>query len=227
MYDAKIRSILEAAPYFHYRLPEAFAGYDRQFTDFPVEYPTACSPQAWAAGSTLLLLRTVLGLEPGYRLHTDPVLPPGVDHIDLTGVHGRWGRANAHTSDTRSSPWADDEPGTLSHLLRRLPDDLDPVDLEPVTGSAQIEVDDGTSWHLSAKNGRLLVTEGHHEADCLIRARASDLLDIYHGVKTPNIAAMQGTLSIEGDLAVSLAYGTLVATAGANARRRTERQTLG
>ena len=44
------RSILEAATYFRYRLPETFAGYARGLTDFPVEYPTACSPQAWAAG---------------------------------------------------------------------------------------------------------------------------------------------------------------------------------
>src|SRR5207245_1464866 len=39
-------AILEAATYFNGRLPEAFAGYRRDLTSFPVEYPTACSPQA-------------------------------------------------------------------------------------------------------------------------------------------------------------------------------------
>ena len=29
--------------------------------DFPVEYPTACSPQAWATGAPLMLLRVMLG----------------------------------------------------------------------------------------------------------------------------------------------------------------------
>src|SRR2546430_7641083 len=54
--------ILQAATYFHDRLPEAFAGYPRALTRFPVEYPTACSPQAWATGAPLLLLRALLGL---------------------------------------------------------------------------------------------------------------------------------------------------------------------
>ena len=70
---ARIASgILQAARYFHYRLPEAFAGYPRERTLFPVEYPTACSPQAWATGAPLLFLRTMLGLEPrGNRLMVD------------------------------------------------------------------------------------------------------------------------------------------------------------
>ncbi|HEV8192097.1 MAG TPA: hypothetical protein VGP82_11535 [Ktedonobacterales bacterium] len=42
-----------AAPYFRHRLPEAFAGYRRERTHFPVEYPTACSPQAWATGAPI------------------------------------------------------------------------------------------------------------------------------------------------------------------------------
>ena len=48
-------ALLEAATYFDGRLPEAFAGYPREETRFPVEYPTACSPQAWASGTPLLL----------------------------------------------------------------------------------------------------------------------------------------------------------------------------
>ena len=40
------------------------------------EYPTACSPQAWSTGAPLLLLRTMLGLEPlGDHLVVDPALP--------------------------------------------------------------------------------------------------------------------------------------------------------
>jgi glycogen debranching enzyme len=30
----------------------------------PVAYPSSCSPQAWASASVLLLVRTMLGLEP-------------------------------------------------------------------------------------------------------------------------------------------------------------------
>ena len=68
--------ILDAAQCFDGRLPEAFGGYAREFTKYPVQYPTACSPQAWSTGAPLLLLRTMLGLEPtGDHLIVDPVLP--------------------------------------------------------------------------------------------------------------------------------------------------------
>ena len=30
----------------------------------PVAYPSSCSPQAWSSASVLLLVRTMLGLEP-------------------------------------------------------------------------------------------------------------------------------------------------------------------
>jgi glycogen debranching enzyme len=56
--------ILEAATSFDWRLPEVFAGYPRALTQFPVQYPTASSPQAWATGTPLLLLRVMLGLQP-------------------------------------------------------------------------------------------------------------------------------------------------------------------
>jgi glycogen debranching enzyme len=55
---------LEAARHFGYRLPEVFVGYQRESTRVPVAYPTACSPQAWAAGTPMLLIRVLLGLEP-------------------------------------------------------------------------------------------------------------------------------------------------------------------
>jgi glycogen debranching enzyme len=88
--------ILQAATYFRYRLPEVFAGYARESTNYPVEYPTASSPQAWATGAPLLLLRVILGLEPrGDELEVDPVLPEPIGSIELRGIPGRWGRADA------------------------------------------------------------------------------------------------------------------------------------
>jgi glycogen debranching enzyme len=88
--------ILEAATYFHDRLPEAFAGYGRELTRFPVEYPTACSPQAWSTGAPLLLLRALLGLEPvGRRLLVDPCLPSEIGWLQLLDIPGVWGRTDA------------------------------------------------------------------------------------------------------------------------------------
>jgi glycogen debranching enzyme len=88
-------ALLEAATYFDWRLPEVFAGYARTLTMFPVAYPTASSPQAWATGTPLLLLRVLLGLEPdGERLRSTPVLPPEIDMLRLQRVPGRWGTAD-------------------------------------------------------------------------------------------------------------------------------------
>jgi glycogen debranching enzyme len=88
--------ILEAAQYFDGRLPEAFGGYPRHTTKYPVQYPTACSPQAWSTGAPLLLLRTLLGLEPvADYLVVDPALPLTLGRLELLDIPGRWGRIDA------------------------------------------------------------------------------------------------------------------------------------
>ena len=88
--------ILDAAEFFEGRLPEAFGGYERSQTMYPVQYPTACSPQAWSTGTPLLLLRTMLGLEPqGEFLVIDPALPSAIGRLELLDIPGRWGRIDA------------------------------------------------------------------------------------------------------------------------------------
>jgi glycogen debranching enzyme len=88
--------ILQAAEVFAGRLPEAFGGYLRSSTRYPVQYPTACSPQAWSTGAPLLLLRVALGLEPrGDNLVVDPALPSRIGHLELLDVPGRWKRVDA------------------------------------------------------------------------------------------------------------------------------------
>ena len=89
-------AMLEASHVLQGRLPEAFAGYPRSLTGWPVEYPTACSPQAWATGAPMLFIRTLLGLDPvGDRLLVDPALPERIQHIELLDIPGRWGHADA------------------------------------------------------------------------------------------------------------------------------------
>jgi glycogen debranching enzyme len=99
---AKIAAgMLAAAIYFKGRLPEAFAGYPRALTRFPVEYPTACSPQAWSTGTPLLLIRTLLGLEPeGEHLLADPAVPRMFKRLDLLSIPGRWGRIDVCSRGT-------------------------------------------------------------------------------------------------------------------------------
>ena len=62
-----IRRMVNAAGHFEYQLPEVFAGLPRADTPFPIAYPTAARPQAWAAGTPVLLLQILLGLRPDLR----------------------------------------------------------------------------------------------------------------------------------------------------------------
>ncbi len=88
--------MLDAAAFFDGRLPEAFGGYDRTETRYPVQYPTACSPQAWSTGAPLLFLRTMLGMQPsGQHLVVEPALPSSIGSMALLDIPGRWGRLDA------------------------------------------------------------------------------------------------------------------------------------
>ncbi|MCP3785706.1 amylo-alpha-1,6-glucosidase [Micromonospora sp. A3M-1-15] len=88
--------ILDAARHFQGRLPEAFGGYERELTGHPVSYPAANNPQALATGAPLLLVRTLLGLEPyGEDLVVEPEMPERFGRIELLDIPGRWGRVDA------------------------------------------------------------------------------------------------------------------------------------
>ncbi|MEH1102220.1 amylo-alpha-1,6-glucosidase [Micromonospora sp. CPCC 205561] len=80
-------AMLDAAEEFGYRLPEAMSGYQRDRLLFAVPYPTACSPQAWATGTPLALVRAMLDLNPvDGRLVLDPDVPQEVGRISAERV---------------------------------------------------------------------------------------------------------------------------------------------
>jgi glycogen debranching enzyme len=92
-----LHTMIEAAAHFDYRLPEVFAGFPRHRTHFPVVYPTASSPQAWAAATPVLLLQIVLGLVPdrpaGALRSEAEELPEWAEGLVLDGVRAfgqRW-----------------------------------------------------------------------------------------------------------------------------------------
>ncbi|PWR12609.1 amylo-alpha-1,6-glucosidase [Micromonospora acroterricola] len=97
--------ILYAATYFQGRLPEAFGGFDRHTTRYPVRYPTAGSPQAWSSGASMLLLRTMLGINPHEdHLAVDPALPSAFARIALLDIPGRWGKVDAFARHRPDQP---------------------------------------------------------------------------------------------------------------------------
>jgi glycogen debranching enzyme len=92
-------ALMEAARWFDWSLPEVFAGFPRGETPFPIAYPTAARPQAWAAGTPVLLLRLVLGLEPDVlarELRSASPPPAWAEGLALSGV-----RAFGETWDVR------------------------------------------------------------------------------------------------------------------------------
>jgi glycogen debranching enzyme len=95
-----LHATIEAAAHFDYRLPEVFAGFPRHRTRFPVVYPTASSPQAWAAGTPVLLLQIVLGLVPdraeGALRSEATGLPDWAEGVVLEGVQAFGQRWTAH-----------------------------------------------------------------------------------------------------------------------------------
>jgi len=84
------RDIFEAASCFSgYRLPELYAGLQRQTGAFPVQYLGANIPQAWAAGSVFQLIQAILGLRadaPNRRLNVHPTLPTWLPDVQLDGI---------------------------------------------------------------------------------------------------------------------------------------------
>ncbi|MBD1218708.1 MAG: amylo-alpha-1,6-glucosidase [Aphanizomenon flos-aquae Clear-A1] len=69
------------------RPPELFCGYEMNGDNSPVQYPVACSPQAWATGSIFQLLQMMVNLVPDAQNNClriiDPALPKSINHLSF------------------------------------------------------------------------------------------------------------------------------------------------
>ncbi len=101
-----VQRMLEASSFFGHGLPEVFSGLPKTETPFPIAYPTAARPQAWAAGTPVLLLQVLLGLRPDRGRQTletfaAPELPSWAGALRLSGVRA-FGRSwDVHVDDGR------------------------------------------------------------------------------------------------------------------------------
>jgi glycogen debranching enzyme len=85
-----LRTGFETAVHFDMRLPELFCGFPRRNGTSPVPYPVACLPQAWAAGSAMMLLQACLGVDVdhiagGIRVDR-PRLPARIDSVVIRSL---------------------------------------------------------------------------------------------------------------------------------------------
>lgn len=103
---AVLSGLLEASRSFEYqRLPELFCGYDSEL-GYPVPYPSTCSPQAWAAAtSVVFFMQVMLGLNPNApakEIVIDPFLPEAMDKLTAENIH--IGSGHLSLKVTRSRP---------------------------------------------------------------------------------------------------------------------------
>ncbi len=84
------RGLFDAAACFQYsRLPEVFAGLERDAGSFPAQYLGANAPQAWAAGAVVHMVNALVNPEPDAierRLTLRPALPKWLAEIELDNV---------------------------------------------------------------------------------------------------------------------------------------------
>jgi glycogen debranching enzyme len=80
-------ALSDAGSYFAlYQMPELYAGIEREDSNFPIQYPDANVPQAWAAGSVFTLLQALIGFDadaPRGKLYIDPMLPDWLPDLHL------------------------------------------------------------------------------------------------------------------------------------------------
>jgi glycogen debranching enzyme len=95
-----------AAEYFRLnQLPELYTAFEREETNFPVQYIGANVPQAWAAGSAFMLTQALLGFlpdAPRNKLYVDPSLPRWLPDLTVQDL-----RIGKHKLDIRF--WREEE----------------------------------------------------------------------------------------------------------------------
>jgi glycogen debranching enzyme len=82
-------ALFEAAEFSDGRLPELFCGFSREQFPEPVPYPTACTPQAWAATTPILLVTSLMNYDADVSrggLWMDPVLPESYGDVHISNA---------------------------------------------------------------------------------------------------------------------------------------------
>ncbi len=214
-------SLLEAAELLGGRLPEAFAGFSREHTAFPAEYPTACSPQAWASGAPLMLLRALLGLQPdGAVLRSNAHLPERIRELRLFRVPGRWGTADVGVDLTgqvlRLDQASGQEPspvvGALVEAARQIPADA----WRGRRASVCFDLGAAGTYRVVLDNGRVSL-DSHGDADCVVTTDEKTLAELLRGERSPMTTALSGQARVEGDVDVVMRLLSFLGRVGASA----------
>lgn len=114
--------LFDAAEHFDGQLPELFCGFDRSEYSGPVPYPTACSPQAWAAAAPIQLARILLRFDPDFTrgvVHLAPFLAE--EKGDFRADNVRLGHSRISITAKRTEGNIEGLPPTLKLLKEPRP----------------------------------------------------------------------------------------------------------
>jgi glycogen debranching enzyme len=95
--------IMDAAEFSDGRLPELFCGFSRDRLATPVPYPTACSPQAWAATAPIQIVSSLMRYDAVVSaggVWLDPVLPESFGDLHITNAPLGGGRITIDIADS-------------------------------------------------------------------------------------------------------------------------------
>jgi glycogen debranching enzyme len=99
-------AMLEAAEFSDGRLPELFCGFSRDQFARPVPYPTACSPQAWAATAPILLVTSLMRYDAHIShggMWLDPALPESYGDVHISNAPMGAGRITIDISGSSAT----------------------------------------------------------------------------------------------------------------------------
>ena len=78
--------------------------------------------------------------------------------------------------------------------------------LEGVTGTYRFDISAGDHWYvwrLAVDNGKVDISQGTEDADCVIGCSEEDFIRIASGQQNLITATLQGRVNVQGDLALA------------------------
>jgi putative sterol carrier protein len=91
--------------------------------------------------------------------------------------------------------------------------------LQGVTGTYQFNVEEAGHWHVTVRDGHITIKEAEAAADCVLGMSEDDFVAVAHGERNLLTAAMQGRVTITGDLVLAQKFHGMVRAAGRSAER--------
>lgn len=115
--------------------------------------------------------------------------------------------------------------GEIAEFFRQAGEMRTQPRLRGITGVCRFDIAGVGSWSVAVNDGEIKVIEGAGSAlhaDCVVACKAEDFLRIVHGENHLNLitAAMQGLVTVTGDLVFAMAFlGNVVAAPVAASHR--------